>query len=239
MKTDAVVEAPVTATSQQGEVITDMEGNTYRTIVLGNGQQWMAENLKYLPEVSGPGIGSPSAPHYYVYGYNGSSVQEAKATWNYQTYGVLYNWPAAMAGAESSASIPSGVQGVCPIGWHLPGFAEWTAMEEFLIARGCNFDGSTVDNKLAKAMSSSSGWILFAKEGAPGNKDFPQKANETGFTALPGGFRDSGAGVFSDDRSMGLWWSATEKSFTSSIYSMIIFSRTDFSMVSFKKGVGV
>ena len=53
-------------------------------------------------------------PYYYVYGYNGTTVSAAKATANYTTYGVLYNWPAAMNGAVSSYSVPSGVQGICP-----------------------------------------------------------------------------------------------------------------------------
>jgi uncharacterized protein (TIGR02145 family) len=85
----------------------------------------MAENLKYLPSVVGPGTGSNSEAYCYVYGYDGTSISAAKATENYATYGVLYNWTAAMNGAESSDANPSGVQGICPDGWHLPSDAEW------------------------------------------------------------------------------------------------------------------
>ena len=99
------------------------DNQTYRIVTIGS-QTWMAENLKYLPSVVGPGPGSKKTPHYYVYGYNGTNVTDAKATANYNTYGVLYNWPAAMNGAASSTTNPSGVQGVCPDGWHLPSDAE-------------------------------------------------------------------------------------------------------------------
>ena len=78
----------------------------------------MAENLAYLPNISSPSTGLFTEPNYYVYGYDGASVSEAKAKDNYSTYGVLYNWPAAMAGSSGSSTNPSGVQ-------NLPG---WLAL---------------------------------------------------------------------------------------------------------------
>ncbi|MBQ5524527.1 MAG: hypothetical protein IIT93_03310, partial [Paludibacteraceae bacterium] len=47
---------------------------------------------------------------------------------NVATYGYLYNWTAVMNGESSSASTPSGVQGICPNGWHLPSDDEWKAL---------------------------------------------------------------------------------------------------------------
>ena len=102
-------------TGQTGTVT--HQGYTYNTIGIGN-QVWMAENLKYLPSVIGPSTGSNTAPYYYVYGYDGTNVNDAKATTNYQTYGVLYNWTAA--------------QTACPTGWHLPTDAEWTELTYFV-----------------------------------------------------------------------------------------------------------
>lgn len=93
------------------------DGNLYHTVTIGN-QIWMAENLRYLPNVSGSSKGSIFDFYYYVYGYEGTNVDEAKATANYQTYGVLYNWTAA---ANS-----------CPAGWHLPSDAEWTQLINYL-----------------------------------------------------------------------------------------------------------
>ena len=93
------------------------DGRTYKTVII-NGKEWMAENLAYLPSVSPPSAGSNTAPYYYVYGYTGTDVATAKQQANYTSYGVLYNWPAAMA--------------ACPPGWHLPSDAEWTTLTTFL-----------------------------------------------------------------------------------------------------------
>ena len=83
------------------------------------GQQvWMAENLAFLPSVSPLINFSETEPIYYIYGYNGSLVSEAKAASNYTRYGVLYNWQAAIA--------------ACPAGWHLPGDDEWKLLETYL-----------------------------------------------------------------------------------------------------------
>jgi len=75
---------------------TDSRDNTdYRYITIGT-QTWMAENLRVLPSVSDPDDGSPDDPYYYVYDYYGTDVAAAEATENYKTYGVLYNWEAAL-----------------------------------------------------------------------------------------------------------------------------------------------
>lgn len=93
------------------------DGKSYKTVKIGN-QIWMAENLAYLPSVSPPSAGSATDPYYYVYGYTGTDVAAAKATTNYSTYGVLYNWPAAKV--------------ACPKGWHVPSEAEWKTLTSFL-----------------------------------------------------------------------------------------------------------
>ena len=106
-----------------GETFTDSrDGQVYPIVEIGS-QVWMAKNLAYLPSVVGPETGSVPTPYYYVPGYNGTSVSAAKATTNYTTYGVLYNWAAAMNGQTGE-----GVQGICPTGWHLPTDAEFTIL---------------------------------------------------------------------------------------------------------------
>ena len=179
------------------------DNNHYNVVKIGN-QIWMAENLKYLPSVVGPGTGSQTTPHYYVYGYNGTNVTDAKATANYNIYGVLYNWPAAMNGAASSTTNPSGVQGVCPTGWHVPSDAEWTELTDSL--------GGTSDAGGKLKETGTTHW----------NSPNTSATNETGFTALPGGNRYYD-GSFDGIGSNGYWWSATEGDAADAWYRFMIF----------------
>lgn len=175
----------------------DPDGRSYDTVRIGT-QVWMAENLAYLPAVSPSNTGSQSSPQYYVYGYNGNQVAEAKAHINYVTYGVLYNWAAALAGSAISDSNPSGVRGICPAGWHLPSDAEWKQLEMTLgmtpqQAEGTGYRGSDQGSR----MKTTTGWS------SNGNG-----TNSSGFSALPGGTRTAGnvyiyLGVY------GCWWSST------------------------------
>jgi len=174
----------------------DGDDNNYPVVNIG-AQIWMGENLKYLPSVVGPSSGSQTTPFNYVYGYAGTNVTEARATANFTTYGVLYNWPAAMNGAPSSTNNPSGVQGLCPSGWHLPSKAEWTQLVDYLV------NETVAGGKLKE--SGTTHWGI-PNTGA---------TNEEGFTALPGGNRASG-GFFSAIGFNGTWWSSTE---ATSIYA--------------------
>ncbi|MCF8358778.1 MAG: hypothetical protein K9H26_08480 [Prolixibacteraceae bacterium] len=88
-----------------GGIFDERDGNYYNTVKIGE-QIWMAENLAYLPQINRPSEQSYTIPLYYVYEYEGTEVNEAKAIENYQIYGVLYNWQAAIS--------------ACPSGWHLP-----------------------------------------------------------------------------------------------------------------------
>ncbi len=170
----------------------DADGYNYTVVTIGS-QTWMAENLRYLPSVSAPNVGSNINPVYYVFGNQSTSVETAKATSNYQTYGVLYNLPAATVS--------------CPVGWHLPSDAEWTELTDYLITNGYNYDGTTEGNKMAKSMAATTLWLTHGNEGAIGN-DLTEN-NKSGFSALPGGLRNSGNN-FIQLESDGSWWSATE-----------------------------
>ncbi len=200
------------------------DGYLYNTVTIGS-QIWMAENLKYLPSVVGPETGTNTVPYYYVYDYNGTDVAAAKATANYKTYGVLYNWPAAMNGAGSSTANPSQVQGVCPAGWHLPSDVEWTQLENYLADNGHNYDGTTGGggSKIAKSLASASGWDSYSGTGAVGNTDYPAYRNKSGFSALPGGYR-SYDGAFNTIGYSGHWWSSPEGSTDSAWYRTLYYS---------------
>ena len=185
---------PTIEETTSGTFIDSRDGNEYNWVQIGD-QVWMAENLAYLPSVNMVADGSEDAAgsYYYVYGYDGTNVADAKATDNYATYGVLYNWTAAMDGEASSTTNPSGIQGVCPAGWHLPSEAEWTELIDYL-------GGTSVAGGKLKETGTTH-W----------NTPNTGATNETGFTALPGGYRTN-YGSFANIGSYGYWWSATEVS---------------------------
>lgn len=170
------------------------DGNVYKYVKIGH-QYWMAENLRYLPNVIGPGFSSYTKPYYYVFGYNDTNVASAKTTPNYTTYGVLYNWPAAMNGGISSMNNPSGVQGACPAGWHLPSDQEWTQLAIY------SGGESVAGGKLKSTGTIELGSGLWYEPNT-------EATNETGFTAHPGGYRDYD-GQMTAMGLRGAWWSAT------------------------------
>ena len=173
-----------------GSFTDSRDNNVYRTLQLGD-QIWMAENLRYLTHVSP----SSSDAGNWVNGYQGTSVNEAKATDNYSTYGVLYTL--------SEAS------GACPTGWHLPSNEDWIIFENYLIANGYNYDGTTADNKIAAALASVFGWESSTVMGSVGNSDYPDKKNITGFSGIPAGVRLDQGGKFDYLGTNTTWWSST------------------------------
>ncbi|MBN2806402.1 MAG: hypothetical protein JXR22_07065 [Prolixibacteraceae bacterium] len=166
-----------------GTFIDSRDNRVYKTITIGN-QTWMAENLAYLPTVVPSSVGSNTEPYYYVHGYQGTNVNAAKSADNYESYGVLYNWTAAMH--------------ACPSGWALPTDEEWKQLEMYIgmslnEADGEKFRGTDEGKKL----KSTSGW-----------RDNGNGTDEYGFSGLAGGYRNDegfkGIGEYGD------WWSAPE-----------------------------
>jgi uncharacterized protein (TIGR02145 family) len=95
------------------------EGYDYSTVQIGD-QCWFAENCRYLPSVSSSSTSSTTEPYYYVHAYEGTDVEVAKATSDYETYGALYNGPAVMT------------EDICPSGWHIPSDGDFTQLTDFL-----------------------------------------------------------------------------------------------------------
>jgi uncharacterized protein (TIGR02145 family) len=148
------------------------DGKGYTAITIGS-QTWMAENLNY--DISGSVC------------YEGRDA-------NCEKYGRLYNWSTATGGASGSSLSPSGVQGACPVGWHLPSDDEWTELMDYI-------GGVSTAGKKLKAMS---GWNNGGFAGVDGNG-----TDEYGWSALPGGLGASG-NYFDAVGNHGHWWSATE-----------------------------
>jgi uncharacterized protein (TIGR02145 family) len=175
-----------------GSTVTDYDGNVYQTVQIGE-QVWMAENLKTthyadgsaIPLVEGTTEWDNLTPSDKAYCWYDNS------TANRDTYGGLYTWAGAMNGAAGSSANPSGVQGVCPDGWHLPSDAEWTELTDYLGGSG------VAGGKLKEAGTAH--WAS-PNSGA---------TNESGFTALPGGSRGQ-HGTFDVQGSSAYFWSSTE-----------------------------
>ena len=89
-----------------------------------------------------------------------------------------------MHGASSSNASPSGVQGICPIGWHVPSDTEWGELENYVGGQS-NYLCGNDSNFIAKALASPTGWTSSEGQCAVGN--MPSSNNATGFGALPAG----------------------------------------------------
>jgi uncharacterized protein (TIGR02145 family) len=119
------------STLEGGKFIDLRDSMEYGWVKIG-GQSWMSENLAYLPSVNKAGDGSIIEKRYYVSEFYGDNITEAKRWERYRTYGVLYNWVASLDGSTASSSLPSGVKGICPDGWHLPSQTEWQLLIDYL-----------------------------------------------------------------------------------------------------------
>jgi len=175
------------------------DGKIYKTKKFGS-QIWMVENLAYLPAVSPPSSGSASQPYYYVHGYDGTDIFEAKKVAGYSAYGVLYNWYAATKGGTVSGS--EKLQGVCPSGWHLPDDNDWAELWTYLVNNEYGYGGS--GNRIAKAMASVNNWKGSNISGTPGYA--PEENNSSEFNGLPGGYRCNDALAITGEGTFASWW---------------------------------
>ena len=163
-----------------GSTLTDIDGNEYGTLLLGS-QCWMQQNLRTTHFADGTeiplgGLNNHSGPRRYA------------PDSNLDTYGYLYNWDAAMNGKASSAANPSGVQGACPDGWHLPSDAEWTQLTSFVASNNANVCENNPDN-IAVSLASTEGWGTWGTCPTSSCKmcTNPASNNNTQFSVLPAG----------------------------------------------------
>lgn len=191
----------------EGTRCIDADGNVYTTVIIGK-KEWTIENLrttKYndgttIPHVTDRSAwGDLSTPGYCY--YNNSTDPSFQKKW-----GALYNWHAVNSGK------------LAPTGWHVPYDADWTALVNYLIANGHNYDGSTSGNKIAKSIAAQSDWSSNSFAGVIGND--LSKNNASNFSALPAGSR-SNKGIFSNQSNDGYWWSATEFGASSAYHSTL------------------
>lgn len=132
------------------------DGQSYNSVVIGD-QCWMAENLNVGAMIDG-GLNPSNNATIEKYCYNNTIS-------NCDEYGGLYLWSEMMEYA-----IQPGIQGICPADWHIPEFAEYTLLTNYL-------GGDTVAGGKMKETGTLH-WTT-PNTGA---------TNESGFTGLPGGY---------------------------------------------------
>ena len=161
------------------ETLTDCDGNTYSTVWIGS-QCWMKENLrttKYADNTSiMQGYEYSSTMAYWYYPNNNSSYKP--------TYGLLYNWRAVMRSSSSSNANPSGVQGICPTGWHVPSDGEWAQLTDYVSSQN-QYQCNSNSDKIGKSLASNTGWESSTNTCAVGNN--LSQNNATNFSAMPAG----------------------------------------------------
>ena len=127
---------------------------------------------------------------------------------NDPTKGKLYNWYAVAGIHDNDPNTPN--KELAPEGWHVPSFADWNTIEEYLITNGYNYDGTTTGNKTAKSMASTTGWNSSTATGTPGNDQSTN--NSSGFNALPKGYRNR-YGLFRYEGDDAFFWSSSWDTF--------------------------
>ena len=207
---DVLIAEAVTALQNQIDIlqiatglgsVTDQDGNTYNYLTYGD-QVWTLDNAEMVTYSDGTPI--PEVTDNIAW------QNLTTGAWAYYdndpTKPRLYNWYAVM-GIHDAASLTDVTlrKEFAPEGWHVPSDAEWTTLENHLIANGYNYDGTTTGNKIAKAMASTSGWNSFLTTGAVGNDQ--SLNNSSGFNAFPEGLRTS---TFSSEGYLAYFWSSTE-----------------------------
>ena len=166
---------------QDAPFLTDYDGNIYGTVQIGS-QCWMKENLRTTHYADGRPLmlGDTTSSNFrtFHYPYGDSSY--------IHPHGLLYNWATTMDSNASSSSNPSGVQGLCPDGWHVPSRDEWYQLLDYID----DFSNYVCGNgHTARALAANEGWrnchcgvwtcsIAFE----------PSQNNATGFSATGAGY---------------------------------------------------
>lgn len=196
--------------------VTDYDGNVYQSVYIG-AQCWMKENLKTIHYSNGASIpkgGNGSSGKYYfdyLHSVDSSAI-----------YGRLYTWQAVMNGAGSSNNNPSGIQGVCPSGWHVPSNTEWCELENYT-EPGIDVNCSTTGfrGSMAKRLTAPQYWTSYHSNSfAPGYWTFDSTGcDDFGLSVLPSGYYYySSPPYFQQIRKEGYFWTCTSSSSTYSIY---------------------
>jgi uncharacterized protein (TIGR02145 family) len=188
--------------------ITDIEGNVYYTVTIGT-QIWMAENLKTTKYRNGDPIPNAIEDSVWWNPYTKAYCDYNNDTNNGKIYGHLYNW-----------WVVNDSRNIAPTGWHVPSKGEWTILINYLGG------DSLAVSKLMECDCAQTHWHSMGLAGG---------TNESGFTALPGGYRNS-LGGFTDLHYVGNWWTSTDNSSDMAWYINLNWVPTEKAKTITKKG---
>jgi uncharacterized protein (TIGR02145 family) len=174
-----------------GAGVTDADGNAYATIILNNGQEWMASNLRTATYANGDPVPNVTDGNQWNGLTAGAWAYYANQSNFENPYGKLYNGYAV-----------SDPRNVCPTNWHVPTDAEWSTLVGYLDPTyDPNANGFQSVTAGGKMKSTGTQYWIAPNTGA---------TNESGFSGLPGGTRFSFDGSFHFLGGSGYWWSASE-----------------------------
>jgi uncharacterized protein (TIGR02145 family) len=156
----------------------DGDNNNYPIVVIGT-QTWMEENLKTTKYNDGISIPIVTDNTEWMGLTTPAYCWYNNDIGNKNIYGALYNWHTVAT------------EKLCPLGWHVSSDVEWAALRDFL-----GLPTTDAGGKLKE--TGTSHW------GSPNLG----ATNETGFTALPGGWRYHVNGLFYDLNKIGNWWTS-------------------------------
>jgi uncharacterized protein (TIGR02145 family) len=190
--------------------VTDADGNAYRIVTIGT-QTWMVDNLKTTKYRDGSDIPLVTDDEAWkALTSPGYCWTENNEAKYKDPYGALYNWYTV------------NTNNLCPDGWHVPSDAEWTVLIDKY--KGSNKAGG----KLKEAGTEH--WIS-PNTGA---------TNESGFTGLPGSFRQN-IGKFTTFGYYGSYWSskATSDTYANSLLLQFNNEMARFETITKKSGMYV
>ena len=165
-------------TNPTSGTLTDVDGNIYHYVTIGT-QVWMVENLKTTKYRNGESITILTSDATWSSATGGSFCYYNNDLANKDIYGVLYNWHAV-----------SDSRNIAPAGWHIPSDAEFNTLRTYEGGEGA-----------AGAKLKETGFTHW-------NSPNTGATNESGFTALPGGFRNPD-GTFANIGKSTYWYTST------------------------------
>jgi uncharacterized protein (TIGR02145 family) len=169
------------------------------TVTIGN-QVWMLKNLSVdryrngdpIPQVTNATAWSALTTGAWCW-YNNDSATYA------EKYGRLYNWYAV-----------TDPRGLAPVGYRVSTNSDWNKLTKFLAPTADTSCTNCFPSSVVGGALKDAGLVNWASPNTGGT-------NASGFTAMPGGDRNS-AGVFNYIRSYGSFWTSTSFNISNALF---------------------